>query len=418
MLGFIIGLLKVICVLGVLITVHEAGHCIVAKKFKVKVRQFAIGFGPIIWQKETPETLYQLRLIPLGGFCDMLGESEQVKQKGSYSEASVGKRMAIILAGATVNIVIGLILFFSLAMFKNEYASTTVNYVEPNYAAAEAGIESGDIIKKINGKSIHLKTDVDKILNASQGEELVFLVERNNEEKEIKVSPTKREKNSVGITFGYSEEGYSREVLAVTEGKPAERAGLKPGDTFLKINDQEVTDSDTLSELILYADELIVTILRDGKEMTIDIGPEKISTYYLGVAFKLAENNLKNNLSYSFWNTVDYLSSIAQSLKELFTGKGSIDNMMGPIGISQIIVKSSGIYDFIYLFSIVSLSLGVTNLLPIPALDGGKFVFLVIEAIRRKPVPEKIVGYIESAGFLLLIALSIYIAIKDVIRLF
>ena len=103
MLGFIIGLLKVICVLGVLITVHEAGHCIVAKKFKVKVRQFAIGFGPIIWQKETPETLYQLRLIPLGGFCDMLGESEQVKQKGSYSEASVGKRMAIILAGATVN---------------------------------------------------------------------------------------------------------------------------------------------------------------------------------------------------------------------------------------------------------------------------------------------------------------------------
>lgn len=418
MLEFIIGLLKVICVLGVLITVHEAGHCLVAKHFKVKVRQFAIGFGPIIWQKETPETLYQLRLIPLGGFCDMLGETEKVKQKGSYSEASVGKRMAIILAGATVNIVIGLILFFSLAMFKNEYASTKIEMIEPNYAAAEAGIEAGDVVKKINGKAIHLKTDVDRILSESNGEELIFLVERNNKEKEIKVTPTAREKNSVGITFGYSEEGYSKEVLAVTEGKPAERAGIKPGDTFLKINDEEIDSSESLSDLILYSEDLIVTLLRDGEEIIIDVDPEKVTTYYLGVAFEIAENNLKNNLSYSFWNTIDYLSAIGKSLKELFTGKGSMSNMMGPIGISQIIVKSSGVYDFVYLFSIVSLSLGVTNLLPIPALDGGKFVFLVIEAIRKKPVSEKVVGYIESIGFILLIILSIYIAIQDVIRLF
>jgi len=418
MIEFIIGLLKVVCILGVLITVHEAGHCIVAKHYKVKVKQFAIGFGPIIWQKETPETLYQIRLIPLGGFCDMLGETEKVKQKGSFSEASVGKRMAIILAGAAVNIVIGLILFFSLAMFKNEYASTQIDLVDPNYAAAEAGIESGDIVKKINGKSIHLKTDVDKILSNSNGEELVFIVERNNEEKEIKVKPTEREKNSVGITFGYGEDGYSTEVLAVTEGKAAERAGIKPGDTFLKINNQEIDSSETLSDLILYSEDLIITIMRDNQEIEIDIDSEKVKTYYLGVSFKVAENNLKNNLSYSFWNTIDYLSAMGQSLKELFTGKGSMDQMMGPIGISQIIVKSSGVYDFIYLFSIVSLSLGVTNLLPIPALDGGKFVFLVIEAIRKKPVSEKVVGYIEAAGFLLLILLSIYIAIQDVIRLF
>lgn len=418
MLGFIIGLLKVVCILGVLITVHEAGHCLVAKHYKIKVKQFAIGFGPIIWQKTTPETLYQIRLIPLGGFCDMLGETEKVKQKGSFSEASVGKRMAVILAGAAVNLIIGLILFFSLAMFKNEYASTTIDKLDPGFAAEIAGIESGDVIKKINGKNIHLKTDIDKFLTNSNGEELVFTVERNNELKEIKVKPTEREKNSVGITFGYSEEGYSTEVLAVTEGKSAEQAGLKAGDTFLKINDKEIDSSETLSELILYSEDLIVTIERDGEELTIDINPEKVKTYYLGVSFKLAESNLKNNLSYSFWNTIDYLSAIGDSLKDLFTGNAAMEQLMGPIGISQIIVKSSGVYDFIYLFSIVSLSLGVTNLLPIPALDGGKFVFLVIEAIRKKPVSEKVVGYIESFGFILLILLSIYIAIQDVLRLF
>ena len=123
MLGFIIGLLKVICVLGVLITVHEAGHCIVAKKFKVKVRQFAIGFGPTIWKKQGKETTYELKAIPMGGFVNMLGEEEPVEDDRAYNKKSIPKRMCILVAGGAVNIIFGLIvcsiIASSLLGFKN-----------------------------------------------------------------------------------------------------------------------------------------------------------------------------------------------------------------------------------------------------------------------------------------------------------
>ena len=226
---------------------------LVAKLCKVKVNEFAIGFGPVIWKYQGKETRYALRAIPLGGFCNMEGEEERSEVSGSFSKASIPRRIAIVAAGATVNIIFGIIVYFILMSCIGMYVGTEDTFVN------------------------HIKF-----------------------------------------------------------------AGRETGQLFVSLFD---------------------------------------------------------------------------SLKQVFTGKIGVDQMMGPVGISEVVAKTTGIQEFIYLLSVVSLSLGVTNLLPIPALDGGKILLLIIEAIRRKPLSEKFEINIQLLGFSLLIALSIYITISDISRL-
>lgn len=141
-------------------------------------------------------------------------------------------------------------------------------------------------------------------------------------------------------------------------------------------------------------------------------------TYKIGVSFKIADKNLKNDIYYAFWDTADFSNSIIDNLKELFTGKVSTNELMGPVGISEVISKTKGLVEFVYMLALISLSLGVTNLLPFPPLDGGKVVFLIIEAIRKKPLKEQIEINIQLIGFALLIALSLYVTYNDILRIF
>ena len=161
-----------------------------------------------------------------------------------------------------------------------------------------------------------------------------------------------------------------------------------------------------------------VEVKRDGENFTTNIELDLIPTYYLGINFKLAENNFTNNVYYAFFETGDFLGSILENLKMLFTGKVGIDQMMGPVGISSVVSQTTGIADFLYMLAIISISLGFTNLLPIPALDGGKLLILLIEAIRRKPMKEELEIGIQMVGFIILISLSIFISYKDILRIF
>ena len=257
MISFLISALKIIFLLGFLIFIHEGGHFLVAKACKVKVNEFALGFGPTIWKKQGKETKYALRLIPLGGFVSMEGEEQESSEDGSFSKASIPKRIAIVAAGAIVNIVFGLIVFFIL--------------------------------------------------------------------------------------------------------------------------------------------------------MTI---------YHSKMEINLVENNIGSHLKFAIIETKEFAISIVDNLKQLFTGKVGPDQMMGPVGISSVVAKTDGWFDFIYILSLVSLSLGVTNLLPIPALDGGKIVILIIEAIRKKPLNQELELKIQLLGFSFIIALSLFITYNDIIKLF
>ena len=242
-MSIIITVLKIVIILGFLVLIHETGHFLVARLCKIKVNEFSIGFGPLIWKKETEKTKYAIRLIPLGGYVSMLGEEERSEEEGSFSKASIPKRIAIVAAGGLVNILFAIILYVIL-----------VTVITGNFITGLTS--SGDIIN-------------------------------------------------------------------------------------------------------------------------------------------------------AMW----------ESIKLIFTGGVTADNLVGPIGISEIVAQTTGLIDFFYIMAIISLSLGVTNLLPFPPLDGGKILIYIIEAIRRKPLKENFELKLQMIGFVALIALSIYVAFNDVGRI-
>lgn len=194
------------------------------------------------------------------------------------------------------------------------------------------------------------------------------------------------------------------------------------GDKIIKINDEKIRLKSDISSALYESDgsEVKVIVERSGEELEFNVKPTEYGedTYILGVQVALVNATWNEKLYYGFWETVNFVESMFESVKLLFTGNIKIDQMTGPIGISEIVVKSNGIYNFIYLLCLISLSLGVTNLLPIPALDGGRIVLLIIEGIRGKALKEEIELGIQSAGFLLLILLSLYVSYKDILRIF
>lgn len=336
-MSIIINALKIVFLLGFLIFIHEGGHFLAARLFKVKVEEFSIGFGPKLFKKKGKETEYSLSLFPFGGYVRMTGENERSEDPNSFNNAKILNRIFIVAAGAIVNIIFGIIVYFILSMSSGYNISTTVSKILPEAEQNISSVKIGDKILKIDDTNIRLKSDITKALeNYIPGNEVSILLERDGEEISVKAKPTEYQENF----------------------------------------------------------------------------------YILGVEVALIQGSLKDKIYYSFWETIDFVSSIGDSLVMLFTGNIGIEQMTGPVGISEIVVKSDGIYNFVYLLCLVSLSLGVTNLLPIPALDGGRLVLLVIEGIRGKALKEEIELGIQSVGFTLLILFALYVTYNDILRIF
>ena len=417
MITIIISAIKIIVLLGLLIIIHEAGHMIVAKKCKVKVNEFSIGFGPIIWKKQGKETKYTLRLIPLGGFCSMEGEDERTENEGSFSKASIPRRLAIVFAGALVNIIFGLLVFFILMASTGNYISNEIENTIDGYVAEEIGLQPGDKIVEIEGKEVKSKYDLDDVTkNITENREISLKIDRNGEIIEYKTKLTEVASKVTGLYL--DEKG---KVITVEKGSVAEKQGIQANDKIIKINNENVNEDITkIVEQIQQkgVGTVLLTIKRGDETLNIELTPDHEYSYYLGVNLKTAENTIINHIIYGAVETKEFSLSIIDNLKQLFTGKVGIDQMMGPVGISEAVAKTTGIEDFVYMLALISLSLGVTNLLPIPALDGGKILILLIEAIRRKPLKQETELNIQLLGFSFLIVLSLYVAYNDILRIF
>lgn len=419
MIGFIISAIKIIILLGFLVFIHEFGHFIVAKICKVKVNEFALGFGPILWKKQGKETKYQLRLIPFGGFVSMEGETGQSDDSRAFNKVSIPKRIAIVAAGGLVNILFAVIVFMGLELVVGNNVTTKVENTISGYVAEVVGIQPGDTIEKINGKKVKLQADINKIVSKSKGEELSIEVDRNGKKIQYKFKPTATPYYTTGM---YLEDEHSTKIQGFDAKESVEGSGFKVGDTIISIEGQMVeNDSNKLTELLNNIEEnkeLEFVVRRLGKEVTIRATPIKKYHYSLGINLVKAENNFKNNLYYGLINTGDFVGSMFDNLKQLFTGEVRASDFMGPVGISKTVAKTDTIKSFILILTLISLSLGVTNLLPIPPLDGGKIVLLLIEAIIRKPIDEKYEIGIQLLGFGLMILLSLYVTYHDIIRCF
>lgn len=351
----------------------------------------------------------------------MVGEEERSEEEGSFSKASISKRIAVVLAGGLVNIIFGLLVYFILVSSTGNYISTNIESIAPNYAAEQSDLQVGDKILKINNKTVRLRSDIDEIMQNSNGEEITITVQRQNEIKEVKLIPTEEVSKNVGIYLGVEGENLTSEIKSLYENGPAQNQGLQVGDIITKIDGVECkNDPYKVVELISKSqnEKINIEVERAGKIKTFEITPEMQKSYKMGVTFALAKSTFLSNIYYGFWDTIDFSVSIIDNLKELFTGKVSADQLMGPVGISEVVSKTQGLVEFVYMLALISLSLGVTNLLPFPPLDGGKIVLLIIEGIRKKPLKENIEIAIQMAGFCLLIGLSIYVTYNDILRIF
>ena len=346
----------------------------------------------------------------------MEGEDKASEDDRSFSKASIPKRIAICAAGAIVNIIFAIIVYFIVMAASGVYISNVVDSTIPEYAAEQAGIQSGDIIVELNGEKVDNKYDLDDIMQNVNGEEILVKVQRNGEVLEFNIKPTEVQSKVTGM---YLDDKC--QVIMVDKGSSSEKQGIQANDVITKINNEETNgDTNKIIEALQQegTETIPLTIQRGNAEINIELTPDYVSTYYLGVNMKMAPDTFLNRCYYGLAETKTFVFSIVDNVKQLFSGNVGIDQMTGPIGIGEMVSQTNGFREFIYLMALISISLGVTNLLPIPALDGGKILILIIEAIRRKPMkPENEIN-IQLLGFSILIALSIYVSYNDILRLF
>ena len=350
----------------------------------------------------------------------MEGETEQSDNEGSFSKASIPKRIAIVAAGAIVNIIFAIIVYFILISTSGTYLSNEVDSVVDGFSAQTAGIQAGDKIIEINAEKINNKYDLDEEMNKVNSEEINVKIDRNGEIIDLKVKPTEVKSKVTGI---YLDE--QAKIVTTDKESPAEKAGIENNDIILKINGEDVDGSREKAIEILNKKEQNVenqtiefVLKRGNAEVTVNLVPDTISTYYLGVNMKYAEDNFWNRCINGLMETKNFVFSMFDSIKQLFTGNVGIDQMMGPVGISEVVAKTNGIREFFEMMALISLSLGVTNLLPIPALDGGKILILIIEAIRRKPLKQETEINIQLLGFAILIGIFLLVTYNDILRIF
>lgn len=415
---WILGLLKIIIVLGTLITIHELGHFTVAKLCNVKVNKFAIGFGPQIFEKTKGETEYSLRLIPFGGFCQMEGEEEHSDDDRAFNKKSVWQRVAIVAAGAIVNIVFALVVYFFIALSVNEYYSNIVD-IPSGDSLYEAGLRSGDRIVKVNGEKVLTGREISEIVTDSKDDNISFLVEKIVEEKselvEINAYIPKEEKGYLGVAVN-----SDNEVLYIAKNSPAQNLGLKAGDKIEFIDNESVESPEEIINVIKNTvnDTLNLSISRSGEKLTLSGETESKSERDFNPSYEIIKPKFAENLIYAFDETLYYFGATIKGTLEIFTGKAEDVEVMGPVGIATEISSTKAFKDFFYLMSAISLSLGIFNLLPIPALDGGRILLLIIEGIRKKPFKESVEQGLILAGFAIIMLLAIGITILDILKLF
>ncbi len=403
-------------ILGTLITIHELGHFTVAKLCNVKVNKFSIGFGPKILKKQKGETEYTLRLFPFGGFVQMEGEEERSEEERAFNKKTVSQRIAIVAAGAVINIIFALLVYFSLASVFGLYVGNTVSLLNdgPLY---EAGIRSGDIIASINDDKMLTQREIEDKISNAESDEFIFEVERDGQVLTLPVTIPYQERGNIGVAFG-----YSGEVMYVLPNAPAVEMGLEVNDIVLAVNGTEyeqITDLIGAIREIKNAPIELKVKKAETNEIVIVSGDTDVKRERMySLACEVVEPGFFGGFKYAIDETWYFFTATLKGTAEIFTGKTENVEVMGPVGIAEEITSTSTAYDFFYLMSAISLSLGIFNLLPIPALDGGRILILIIEGIRRKPLPEKAEQAIILAGFAAILVLAIMITISDVINIF
>lgn len=416
----------------VIVFVHELGHFLFAKLFKIKVLEFSMFMGPKLYSWQRGETTYSIRLIPIMAYVKMEGEDEASDSENAFNKQPVYARALTCFGGPFANLLLAAILlpiFFSVT----GYSTTHIDQVELNSAASAAGLRSGDVILKYADKSIYQPIDLVQFVYVGKGTKSEIVVLRDGEKISAEITPkTIPEGTSykLGVSFNTETGADSNVVQAVSEGYPAKVAGILAGDRIIQLGDIQTANYKEIKSTLdaSAGKEMKVVIDRNGSQMTMNLVPkaEKIAEQYeTGIELAYEKGSIGGAIKQSFGYTWSIIRSVVYSLEWLITGQVPVKQMMGPIGmvstIGTVVQQGQNIGEkLLYLAHIsafLSIAVGATNLIPFPALDGSKLLLLAIEAIRRKPIPIEKEAFITMVGFVVIILFAIYVAYNDIVRL-
>lgn len=468
-------ILLALFIFGVLIFIHELGHFLVARLCGVKVLEFAIGMGPklISWTSKKTGTKYAIRLLPIGGFVSMLGENgmeavqgengvkedaegdtekkpsdadfflnsakEDYDPEGSYDpqkeyegmvfsaedakhaycNQSVWKRILISLAGPAMNVILGFLLMAVMVVASGHESLATNKiggfYVEYTAEEAQQGFQKGDNLYMINGERVYSYEDLRSVIVANPNVPLEITVLRWNEKK--------TDTELVPLTVSLTEEDLTRFTASLSED-----SGLRIDDTIVKVNSVPVHTFNELAYEIMNQGykPLTLTVWRNGEKVVLEnviVPSEESEGVVMGIVdfipYREYSFDFATIMKHTWFRSVSTVKMVFDSLGGLFSGRYGVEAVSGPVGITKTISDAAqmGWINVLYLVTVISINLGVMNLLPFPALDGGHLLIYLIEAIRRKPMKKELEGVINFIGLIILLSLAVIIMIKDIIAL-
>lgn len=375
-----------ILIFMVMISLHEFGHFIMAKITGIPVVEFSVGMGPAIFSKERKGTKYSLRIIPVGGYCKFIGEDGESEDEGAFFRQKIWKRFLTLVAGALFNVILGFILFMIITASQGSIVTNKVDSVVDYSGLAQAGIEKGDKIVALNGKKINFYNDLRLYLDEiNSDQELLVTIKRDGRKIDYTIAPSRLEEvytyTDNGVKYESKINGHKRET-------------------------QEIPYSETFPY-----DASMVGKTASGEKYMLGFNPvqEKVGI---------------GNIWIQSYNMTKFVVKIVyKSIWDMIRGAVSVSEMSGPVGIvsevNQVVTAPTGFQweNIVSLTALLTINLGIFNLLPIPALDGGRLLFVIIELIRRKPIPPEKEGMIHALGLLLMLALILFISFNDIMRL-
>jgi len=431
-----------IIMIGVLVFVHESGHFIAAKIFRVKVLIFAFGFGPWLVHKKIGETDYGIKPIPIGGFVKLFGDPTEQDQseekitpedeKRALYAQSGWKRFIIFGAGSIMNIALAFAIapsIYWLGIEKDYFdiASARVGAIIPDSPAQKAGIKPGDLILKINSRKVKNFQDMitTEMLNPNQ--EMVYEIQRGSSILFKKVHLGETPELKAGFS-GIFLPGAQAVVGRVMQGSPADKAGIKPDDKVLSIDGHPIHYWHEMTGFIQASKgkSLELAIQSGSERLNLTLVPEynaEARRYLVGIEQKIQTVFVRygffKGIEAGFGDAYYWMGLTFRTIGKLFSGEVSYKAMSGPVGIANIAGQAAqaGLAHFILLLVIISVNLGILNLIPIPPLDGGHILITAIETISRRKLNKQVKEAVFTVMFFLLIAFMILITFNDLLRI-
>lgn len=435
-MSIFISIVIFLAILTFLVIIHELGHYITAKMAKIKVEEFGIGLPPRMWGFDRGGTKWSINWIPLGGFCKMAGE-EDPSIPDSLASKKPKVRLVVLSAGSIAMILFPLWLLplsYMLPLDRPVEHAPRITNVYVDSPAANASLQINDVILSVDGVQVFTTDNLDKATDSKAGQEITLLISRNSSRFNVNVELLSTETSAEVGLLGIDAYNMGILIANISEASPAANASLKANDVILSVDGSEVDKSSELNEITKEkaGQEIILVISRAGSQFEVPIVPrikEEIPAGQ-GALGIVAAPGTYINIAYQPWQAIpkglsEYGSifvGIKDSFGALFTGDVPAgDAIAGPIGIAQLTneVNNRGGAAALFVFAaLISIILGIMNLLPLPALDGGRLVFVVIEAIRKgKRISAKKEAFVHMIGFALLMALFVLISYNDIQRI-